>query len=150
MSYKKPTLEFFRKTAEAKGGNISEMAKAFDCDRRTIHYWLEKNDKFKDVLDQVNESFVDLAETRLHSLVNGIPKIEEKDGKKVHTGWIERPSEAAVFFTLKTKGKSRGYIERYEQTGKDGAPLMPIAPPVIVMSPEEYAKLEAEEREKKG
>lgn len=65
MSHKKPTLEFFRKTAEAKGGNISEMAKALDCDRRTIHYWLEKNEKFKDVLDQVNESFVDLAETRL-------------------------------------------------------------------------------------
>lgn len=36
--------------------------------------------------------------------------------------------------------------EKFEHTGKDGEPLMPKSPvPIVVMSPEEYAKLQTEE-----
>ena len=52
---------------------------------------------------------------------------------KRFAGWIERPSETAIIFTLKTRGKKRGYVERQEVTGADGAELIPPR----TLSPEE-------------
>jgi hypothetical protein len=34
-------------------------------------------------------------------------------------GYTERPDTAAVIFTLKTRGRDRGYIERLDITSKD-------------------------------
>ena len=56
-----------------------------------------------------------------------------ENGEKRFAGWIERPSETAIIFTLKTRGKKRGYVERQEVTGADGAELIPPR----TLSPEE-------------
>jgi hypothetical protein len=116
---KTPSLEKWAAMCEAKGGNITEMAKGFNVkSRQTIYSWMEKDKEFREVYDNIEESHLDLAESQLHLLIKGIPKIEEVDvdGKMVRkfTGWYERPSEAAIFFKLKTKGKKRGYIEKQE------------------------------------
>lgn len=149
MKAKRPSPAKFREVAEAKGGNIAEIAKALNCTRRVVQYWTKDEDsEYSQILEEVRESFIDMAETQLRRLVLGIPKYEiDQNGKKVQKGWVERPSEAAIIFTLKTQGKKRGYIERVEQTGADGKPLIPATPiPIVVMSPEEYAKIEAEEK----
>jgi hypothetical protein len=36
---------------------------------------------------------------------------------------VNRGNITAIIFTLKTLGKSRGYIERQEVTGRDGGPI---------------------------
>ena len=56
-----------------------------------------ENDKaFKFVVDEIQESLIDNAESQLQTLIG--------DG-----------NTAAILFFLKTKAKARGYIERQEQ-----------------------------------
>lgn len=79
------------------GGNISMACRQSNIKSRTTYYrWLE-NEEFRDAVENVNESFIDLAESQLRAAVS-------------------RGDMNAVFFLLKTKGKSRGYVERTEQS----------------------------------
>lgn len=79
------------------GGNISMACRQANIKSRTTYYrWLE-NDEFRDAVENVNESFIDLAESQLRAAVS--------------LGDMN-----AVFFLLKTKGKNRGYVERTEQS----------------------------------
>nr|DAG17916.1 MAG TPA: putative terminase small subunit [Caudoviricetes sp.] len=79
------------------GGNISMACRKANIKSRTTYYrWLE-NDEFRDAVENVNESFIDLAESQLRAAVS-------------------RGDMNAVFFLLKTKGKNRGYVERTEQS----------------------------------
>lgn len=105
----------FKKVCEAKVGNMTLIAKSFDVERCTVYEWVKKDARFQKCVDDIRESIVDLAESQLTTLMKGIPKIEENDnGEKTQVGWIERPSEAAIIFKLKTQGKDRGYVERVQ------------------------------------
>lgn len=96
--------------------------------------WCNDDEQFAQALEDSRERFVDLAESNLRKLVAGVPAIEkDENGEKRFAGWIERPSETAIIFTLKTRGKKRGYVERQEVTGADGAELIPPR----TLSPEE-------------
>lgn len=122
---RKPRRDTWRKVCEAKGANITEIAKSLGLSRRTIHSYIEKDKAMKEIYDDVRESLIDLCETQLTNLIKGVPKYEKQDdGTHKFIGWTERPSEAAIIFTLKTRGKDRGYVERTELTGKDGASLV--------------------------
>lgn len=91
-----PKQKRFLKAYDACGGNVSVACQKADVKSRTTYYrWLE-NEEFKDAVETVNESYIDLAETQLRMAVS-------------------RGDMQAVFFLLKTKGKSRGYVERVEQ-----------------------------------
>ena len=124
MPSKKPKLDTFRKVANACGGILSDIAANLGND----------DEQFAQALEDSRERFVDLAESNLRKLVAGVPAIEkDENGEKRFAGWIERPSETAIIFTLKTRGKKRGYVERQEVTGADGAELIPPR----TLSPEE-------------
>lgn len=87
----------FLKVFNQVGGNISMACRQSNIKSRTTYYrWLE-NEDFRDAVENVNESFIDLAESQLRAAVS-------------------RGDMNAVFFLLKTKGKSRGYVERTEQS----------------------------------
>lgn len=112
---KKPILNTFAKVANACGGILSDIAANFAVDRNTVYNWCEDDPEFKQALEDSRERFVDLAESNLRKLVAGVPAIEkDENGEKRFAGWIERPSETAIIFTLKTRGKKRGYVERQE------------------------------------
>lgn len=85
-------------------GMISAAAKQLKCDRGTIYHRMKDNDAFKALIDEIRETVVDEAETQLRKAV-------------------KRGEPYAVVFTLKTLGKSRGYVERQELTGADGKDL---------------------------
>lgn len=80
---------------KANGSNISSACKSVGIDRQTHYNWLDKFDKYKNAVREIEESVVDFVET---SLMKSI-----KDG-----------NVTAQIFYLKTKGKSRGYVERTE------------------------------------
>lgn len=114
--------------------HLSDIAAHIGVDRVTVYAWCNDDPEFKQALEDSRERFLDLAESNLRKLVAGVPAIEkDENGEKRFAGWIERPSETAIIFTLKTRGKKRGYVERQEVTGADGAELIPPR----TLSPEE-------------
>ena len=113
---KKPeSVETFAKVANACGGILSDIAANFAVDRATVYNWCEEDPEFKQALEDSRERFIDLAESNLRKLVAGVPAIEkDENGNNRFVGRIERPSETSIIFTLKTRGKKRGYVERQE------------------------------------
>lgn len=75
---------------EKKNGNITATCLAANIGRKTFYRYLENDAKFKEMIEDVNESLVDLAETKLLTLIN------EGDRE-------------SILFMLRTKGKDRGY-----------------------------------------
>ena len=90
--YAKVPFETVVKAYEKSAGNLSLCAKAIGIDRRTLDRWRKKYPELDTMMRDVEESLIDLCESRLMQAVN--------DGNLT-----------AIIFLLKTKGKSRGYIE---------------------------------------
>lgn len=76
-------------------GVITLACKKANVSRAWHYQRVERNPSFKKVIEEIDESTLDFAETALHN------KIKEGD------------TTATIFF-LKTKGKKRGYVERFE------------------------------------
>lgn len=90
-SKQKTFLDLFKKAS----GNISIACEKTGISRGTYYNWINDNPRFKEKVDEVNESLIDFSESKLHL------KINEGD-------------TTAIIFHLKTKGKQRGYVERVE------------------------------------
>jgi len=88
---KEKFLELLAKNA----GNISRACTAMKCSRMAYYDWYKNDESFKFVVDEIQESLIDNAESQLQKLIN--------EGNPV-----------SILFFLKTKAKSRGYIERQE------------------------------------
>jgi hypothetical protein len=71
---------------------------------RTICRYVAEYPSVRQAADDARERMIDFAESKLYSKI--------KDGDTV-----------SILFYLKTKGKSRGYIERQEVTGEGGQPI---------------------------
>ena len=72
--------------------NITDACKSANIHRRTYYSWIEKDEEFKEECECVEESLLDLAETKL------LENIRNNDN-------------TAIIFFLKTKGRKRGYNE---------------------------------------
>jgi len=93
-----------RKALERAGGSMTGAGEILGCSRRTVADYINRHPTLAAALEEINEIDVDEAETNL------------KRGVRRGDGW-------AVCFTLKTKGKDRGYVERTEFTGKNGGAI---------------------------
>jgi len=86
-------------------GKVSLVARDLGVAVRTVYYYAERYATVQNALDVAREhweeGFLDTAELKLRDAVY--------DGQ----AW-------AIKYTLSTKGKERGYVERSEVTGKDG------------------------------
>lgn len=82
----------------ASRGNVSVAASSLSTTRNLLYTHIKKNPQLAQVLTDAREAIVDAAENALMAAV-----INKQ-------GW-------AVCFTLKTLGRSRGYIERIETIG---------------------------------
>lgn len=85
-------------------GLQAAAARNLRVSRTTISNYIKDNPSVKAAYDDVNETTIDFVEGELL--------------KNIRNGNI-----IAQIFYLKTKAKHRGYIERTELTGKEGAPL---------------------------
>lgn len=88
------TQNRFLKALKETLGNITGACVKANISRQTYYNWMN-DDEFAKAVDEVNESNLDYAESKLLSL-------------------IRQENATAIIFYLKTKGKKRGYIERVE------------------------------------
>jgi len=77
------------------GGFISIACKSLNCTRKTIYNYIDKFPDLKDVVKDIREQYLDIAEAALIKNV--------KDGKS-----------SDIKYFLNTQGKKRGYIEKSE------------------------------------
>ena len=87
-------------------GNYQLSANMLKCSREGIRLFVDRNPDLKAMVEEERGGCIDIAESALQrAVLNG-------------ESW-------AIAFTLKTIGKSRGYVERVEQelSGKDGEQL---------------------------
>ena len=76
-------------------GIVSTAARVVGISRNTHYEWYREDPKYKQEIDAIADMAIDFAESSLHNQI--------KDGNPTST-----------IFYLKTKGKSRGYVERQE------------------------------------
>jgi len=104
MAEKYTTAQIIEALRE-KHGNLSAAARFLKCSRNTIARYIDTYPTVKAVADEERETLIDFAENQLFQQV--------KDG-----------NITAIIFTLKTIGKSRGYVERQEVTGAEGGAVV--------------------------
>ena len=85
----------FLKCLNEQHGHITKACESANIHRRTYYTWIDKDPKFKDLVDDATESLVDHVESKLIENIN-----------KLDT--------TSIIFFLKCKGKDRGYTERTE------------------------------------
>lgn len=88
-------LEKITKVYEKKGCNISQTCEALGISRKTFYEWKEKKKKLAEALEEIDESLLDFAESKL------LEHIQDGDTQ-------------TLMFYLRTKGKQRGYVEKTE------------------------------------
>lgn len=79
-------------------------AQKLKCAPSTVTNYVKRNKHLQRVVEECQQGVLDLAEGKI------LEKIRDGD-------------IAAIIFFLKTKGKNRGYTERQEIAGADGAPV---------------------------
>lgn len=93
MAEEKYNPENIIKLIEKHKGNLSAVARAMRCARKTVHNYVNEHPEVADALKDAREEMTDIAESKLLLA-------------------IKRGDAWAVCFYLKTQGKSRGYIEK--------------------------------------
>ena len=78
-----------------KGCNISATCNALGISRQSFYNYKDSSEKLREQIEEADEAILDFAESKLMQHIN--------DG-----------DVTSLIFFLKTKGKSRGYVERTE------------------------------------
>jgi hypothetical protein len=102
---KKRFLEILKQSR----GIISSACESVDMSRQTYYNWLAADPDFAVAVDEVQESMIDFVESKLMQKINGIECMTDKGDV-----YELPPSDTAIIFFLKTKGKKRGYVEKSE------------------------------------
>lgn len=115
-------------------GIISTACASANLDRQTFYNYKRDDPDFAAAVEEIEESAIDFVESKLLEKINGWENaVLTKEG---YVAYDQPPSDTAIIFYLKTKGKKRGYVERQEITGKDGESLMPEAMTVKIIKPD--------------
>ena len=107
MNVKKFKIEQIQNALLKANGLVSVAAKVLNCDNQTIYNYIKEFPQLKDTLQEARDKTLDLAENKLFELIN------EKD-------------KTAIIFFLKTIGRGRGYIERFENVVSKGENVFDI------------------------
>lgn len=106
VKYTKAFLAEIVETYRRYLGNLTQTCKLLKIPPKMIYEYMEKSPDFKEEMLAIRESeSIDFVESKL------MQKINEGD-------------TTSIIFFLKTRGKKRGYSERFELTGANGKDLI--------------------------
>lgn len=108
-SNKKKILE----ALEMHRGIVTNACASIDLPRSTYYLWLSSDPEFKLAVDEIQEVAIDFVEGKLMEKIDGIT-VQTYNAKGEPVIYEQAPSDTAIIFYLKTKGKKRGYVERSE------------------------------------
>lgn len=91
----KKEKEAFLQNFKDGRGIVSYACSKTGISRATYYNWINSDKEFKNACDEINESVIDVVESKLLSSIND-------------------DNLTAIIFYLKTKGKKRGYVEKVE------------------------------------
>jgi predicted DNA-binding transcriptional regulator AlpA len=126
---KKQALEALRLSL----GVVTDACKSIGLARSTFYNWVSNDEDFKKEVEDIQEQSVDFAESKLFQRIKGYNHPEEKifnyEGEIIRADTTKHypPDTTAIIFYLKTKGKSRGYIEKSEV--ETTTKLIEVVPP---------------------
>lgn len=103
---KRPSVVQIEDAIRKAAGNVTAAARGLGIGRTSLHARIAKSPELQRILQEERESLVDMAESALRAEV------------------LDR-NMTAVIWTLKAspEAKRRGWGERQEVTGADGAPI---------------------------
>jgi len=90
-------------------GIITSACEYANLDRQTFYNYKKEDPLFAQAVEESQEEALDFVEGKLFEKINGVGIISQ-DGEVYN----QPPSDTAIIFYLKTKGKKRGYVERSE------------------------------------
>lgn len=109
-------------------GRVTRACEEMKIVRQTHYNWIRDDSEYKAAVDDVNEAAIDHVESKLFEKIDGVTIKTGVDKEGNDIVYDVPPSDTAIIFYLKTKGKKRGYVERQELTGGDGGPIQIIVP----------------------
>lgn len=94
-------------------GIVSRACKSVGLSRTTYYDYYNEDKEFAKLADEAQEIAIDHVEGKLFEKINGISVIRytQKGDEEIYE---QPPSDTAIIFYLKTKGKKRGFVERSE------------------------------------
>lgn len=111
--------EALRQAANLK----TRAAEILGVDRKTLYTYLQKHPDLEAIGDEIQETMLDVAESKMYTMINGGDK-------------------TMIIFYLKTKGRQRGYVERREIEGEITTKF--DKPPVFQLMPVERTEEDIE------
>lgn len=91
--YKKIKNKEVIRVYEAKGCNVGATCIALGIDRKTLFNWRNADEELNEKMSDAEERLIDFSESKLMEQINA-------------------GNLTAIIFHLKTKGRSRGYVEQ--------------------------------------
>lgn len=104
-------------------GRVSRAVETVDISRQSHYNWMNNDPEYAEAVKAIDEAAIDHVEAKLFEKIDGV-KVQRgttEDGEPIV--YDVPPSDTAIIFYLKTKGKKRGYVERQEITGADNEPV---------------------------
>lgn len=108
-SNKKQILE----SLEKHHGIVTTACASIGLARSTYYSWLEVDTEFKEAVEEIRETAIDFVESKLMEKIDGVTT-QSYNAKGEPVIYELPPSDTAIIFFLKTRGKKRGYVERME------------------------------------
>ena len=108
LHYKKALLEALEKSKCI----VTDACKLVGVSRQTYYDYYNNDEAFKTSADELANVALDFAESKLFQKMEGIEMGKTVNGEVIT--YSVPPSDTALIFYLKTKGKKRGYIEKTE------------------------------------
>lgn len=112
VSNKKALLTVLAKTK----GIVLTACQSVGISRTQFYNYVNSDEKFAARVAEIQEEAIDFVESKLMEKINGITLLGKGSSGEDEEDptYTLPPSDTAIIFYLKTKGKKRGYVERTE------------------------------------